>query len=70
MLGLVVTAFVFEEYPEMPEGELAKLRASVVSAETLAEIAAELDVGSVLRLGRGEDTSGGRAKPSILADAM
>jgi ribonuclease-3 len=70
VLGVVVTAYVFEEYPEMPEGELAKLRASVVSAETLAEIAAELDVGSVMRLGRGEDTSGGRAKPSILADAM
>jgi len=70
VLGLVVTAFVFEQYPTMPEGELAKLRAAVVSAETLAEIAGELDVGAALRLGRGEDASGGRSKPSILADAM
>ncbi len=70
MLGLVVTDFTFEEYPQLPEGELAKLRASVVSAETLAAIAEELDLGVSLRLGKGEDASGGRAKPSILADAM
>ena len=54
----------------MPEGELAKLRAAVVSAEALADIAQELDLGASLRLGKGEDASGGRAKPSILADAM
>jgi ribonuclease-3 len=70
VLGFVVTTFVFDEYPALPEGELAKLRASVVSAETLAAIANELDLGSALRLGKGEDASGGRAKPSILADAM
>ena len=70
VLGFVVTTFVFHEYPGLPEGELAKLRAAVVSAETLAEVATELDVGSALRLGKGEDASGGRAKPSILADAM
>ena len=70
VLGLVVTRFTYEEYPQLPEGELAKFRASVVSAETLAEIAQELDLGVSLRLGKGEDASGGRAKPSILADAM
>jgi dsRNA-specific ribonuclease len=70
VLGLVVTRFVFQEYPRLPEGELAKLRASVVSAETLSEVAQELDLGASLRLGKGEDASGGRAKPSILADAM
>jgi ribonuclease-3 len=70
VLGFVVTTFVYEQYPALPEGELAKLRATVVSAETLAEIANELDVGASLRLGKGEDASGGRAKPSILADAM
>ena len=70
VLGLVVTRFAYQEYPQLAEGELAKLRASVVSADTLAEIAQELDLGASLRLGKGEDASGGRAKPSILADAM
>jgi ribonuclease-3 len=70
VLGFVVTAFVFDEYSALPEGELAKLRATVVSAETLAELAARIELGSALRLGKGEDASGGRAKPSILADAM
>jgi ribonuclease-3 len=70
VLGFVVTAWVYEEYPALPEGELAKLRAAVVSAETLAELAARLELGAALRLGKGEDASGGRAKPSILADAM
>ena len=70
VLGFVVTRFVYEEYPPMPEGELAKLRAAVVSAEALADVAQELDLGASLRLGKGEDASGGRAKPSILSDAM
>jgi len=70
VLGLVVTDFLFRTYPDMPEGQLAQVRASVVNAEALAEIAEEIDVGSVLRLGKGEDASGGREKPSILSDAM
>lgn len=70
VLGLVVTVYVFEEYPELPEGELAKVRASVVNAEVLAELAAGIGIGGALQLGKGEDASGGRAKPSILADAM
>jgi ribonuclease-3 len=70
VLGLIVTRFSYEEYPQLPEGELAKVRASVVSAEMLSEVAQELDLGASLRLGKGEDASGGRAKPSILADAM
>ena len=70
VLGLAVTVHVFHTYPELPEGELAKLRASVVNAEVLAEVAAEIDLGDALLLGKGEDASGGRAKPSILADAM
>ena len=57
-------------YPDLPEGELAKLRASVVNAEVLAEVAVDVELGAALRLGKGEDASGGRAKPSILADAM
>lgn len=70
MLGLVVTDHIYRSFPELPEGELAKVRASVVSAAALAEVAAELSLGSVMLLGRGEAGSGGREKPSILADAL
>jgi ribonuclease-3 len=70
VLGLVVTDHLFRTYPQMPEGELAKVRASVVSAASLAELAEELNVGASLLLGKGEDQSGGREKPSILADAV
>jgi ribonuclease-3 len=69
VLGLVVTDHLFRTYPLMPEGELAKVRASVVNSASLAEVAVELDIGSSLLLGKGEDQSGGREKPSILADA-
>jgi ribonuclease-3 len=65
-----VTAHVYAELPDMPEGELAKVRASVVNAVTMAEVAAEVGLGDVLLLGKGEDSSGGREKASILADAM
>ncbi|MBV8690241.1 MAG: ribonuclease III [Actinobacteria bacterium] len=70
VLGLVVTDFLFRTYDTLPEGELAKVRASVVNSAALAEVAADLDIGAALLLGRGEDQSGGREKPSILADAM
>ncbi len=70
MLGLVVTDHLFRTYPGMPEGELAKVRASVVNSSSLAELASGLDIGDALLLGKGEDQSGGRQKPSILADAM
>jgi ribonuclease-3 len=69
VLGLIVTSHLFRTYSDIPEGELTKVRASVVNSATLAEVAAELDVGSSLMLGKGEDQSGGREKPSILADA-
>jgi ribonuclease-3 len=69
VLGLVVTDHLFRTY-ELPEGELAKVRASVVNSAALAEVAEELDLGVALLLGKGEDASGGREKPSILADAM
>ncbi|GAC1312034.1 MAG: hypothetical protein NVSMB12_01330 [Acidimicrobiales bacterium] len=70
VLGLVVTDHIFLTYPQLPEGELAKVRAAVVNSEALAEVAAELDLGAAVLLGKGEDASGGREKPSILADAM
>jgi ribonuclease III len=69
-LGLSVTDHVYATYPTLPEGELAKLRASVVNAEVLEELALEVGLGPALLLGKGEDASGGRTKASILADAM
>ena len=70
VLGLVVTDHIYRSYPDLPEGELAKVRASVVNSASLAEVATELGLGEALLLGKGEDQSGGREKPSILADAM
>ena len=70
VLGLVVTDHIYSSYPDLPEGQLAKLRASVVNTTTLAEIGRTIDVGPLLRLGKGEDLSGGREKESILADAL
>ena len=70
VLGLVVTEELFRRHPELPEGQLAKLRAAVVNSRALAEVARELGVGQYLRLGRGEEASGGRDKSSILADAV
>lgn len=70
VLGVVVTDHLYRTYPDLAEGQLAKARAGVVSASALAAVAAELDLGVVLRLGRGEENSGGRTKGSILADAL
>ena len=65
-----MTDHIFTTHPEMPEGSLAKLRAAVVSEPSLAAVAADLGVGECVRLGKGEAASGGRAKASILSDAM
>lgn len=70
VLGLVVTDHLFTTHPEMPEGSLAKVRAAVVSESSLSAVAAELGVGEAVRLGKGEAASGGRAKASILSDAL
>jgi ribonuclease-3 len=70
VLGLVVTEELYRRHPDLPEGQLAKLRAAVVNARALADVARTLGVGQYLRLGRGEETSGGRDKGSILADAV
>jgi ribonuclease-3 len=70
VLGLVVTVHIYDEYPELPEGALAKVRAAVVNAEVLADLATRIGLGPALRLGKGEAGSGGATKPSILADAM
>lgn len=70
VLGLAVTDHIYANYPSLAEGELAKLRASVVNTTALAERAIELGLGKILRLGKGEDSSGGREKESILADGF
>jgi ribonuclease-3 len=70
VLGLVVTEHLFETFPELSEGQLAKLRAAVVNSRALADVARQLDLGSVIHLGRGEQSTGGRDKSSILADTM
>jgi len=70
VLGLVVTDLAYRTYPEMPEGQLAKLRAAIVNMTALADVARDLDLGSVVLLGKGEEGSGGRNKASILADAL
>jgi ribonuclease-3 len=70
VLGLVVTDMAYRSFPSMPEGQLAKLRAAIVNMQALADVARSLALGGVVLLGRGEELSGGREKPSILADAL
>jgi ribonuclease-3 len=73
VLGLVVTDALYRENPDMPEGQLAKLRASVVNMRALADVArgiGEQGIGPWILLGRGEEATGGRDKPSILADTL
>ena len=70
VLGLVVTDTLYATHPELPEGQLAKLRAAVVNMRALADVARTLGLGEHLRLGRGEESTGGRDKASILADTM
>ena len=70
ILNLCVTDLLYERFPDYLEGDLAKLRASLVSEPALAEVASELGLGPAVRLGRGEKLSGGGSKPSIMADAL
>ena len=70
VLGLVVTNLAYRRFPDLPEGELAKLRAALVNMTTLADVARDIGLGEQVLLGKGEELSGGRGKPSILADAL
>ncbi|MFW2381555.1 MAG: ribonuclease III [Acidimicrobiales bacterium] len=70
VVGLAVTDYTYNTYSDLPEGELAKLRASVVNTSNLASVAQSMNLGSLLRLGKGEASSGGRQKESILADCF
>ncbi len=70
VLSLVVAKHLFLKYKDIPEGELTKLRASLVCEKALDEFARKIDLGSYLLLGKGEDMTGGRNRPSILSDAF
>jgi ribonuclease-3 len=74
VLGVVITETLYRGHPDLPEGKLAKLRASVVNMRALAEVARKMGdeggLGPYLRLGRGEEVTGGREKASILADTV
>ena len=70
ILGQSVTVMLYRDFPHLDEGELAKRRASLVSAVALAEVAQNIGLGAHVRLGRGEELTGGREKGSILADAV
>lgn len=70
VLGFVTAEFLFAEHPDMPEGDLTRIRAALVCEQSLYEVAGKLELGRHLRLGRGEEAGGGRSRVSILADAM
>src|SRR5258707_13795532 len=70
VLGLIVTDTLFRKNPDLPEGNLAKLRAAVVNSRALAGVARGLRLGCYVRLGKGEESTGGRDKSSILADTL
>ena len=70
VLGMVVADHLFRACGDMPEGDLTRIRAALVREENLVEVARQLDLGSYLRLGRGEELCGGRQRPSIQADAV
>lgn len=70
VLGLVASQELFQRFPGFREGELSKLRAHLVSERHLIQVAHQLDLGRFLRLGRGEEKSGGRSKTALLVDAL
>ena len=70
VLSIVVTDALYHDHPDLPEGRLAKLRASIVNMHALAGVGRRMGLGRMLRLGRGEELTGGRDKASIVADAV
>ena len=70
ILGAVVTDLIFRDFPTLAEGEMARLRASAVNTHALADLARGVGLGDHIRLGKGEESSGGRDKPSLLADTL
>ena len=69
VLGVVTAEYLFRRHPDLPEGDLTRLRAALVCEESLHEVAQSLELGKYLKLGHGEELGGGRQRPSILADA-
>lgn len=70
VLGMVTAEYLYQNYPQLPEGKMTKLRAEIVCEQSLWEVANKLGLGDFLRLGRGEELSGGRQRHSILADCV
>ncbi|MBE6851109.1 MAG: ribonuclease III [Ruminococcus sp.] len=70
VLSIVVSQYLFENYPDLPEGELTKIRAALVCEKSLHRFAQQISLGDFLMLGKGEANTGGRQRPSILADAF
>lgn len=70
VLGMVTASYLYHAYPELPEGKMTKLRAEIVCEQSLWEVAEKLGFGDCLRLGKGEELSGGRTRHSILADCV
>ena len=70
VLSVIVADHLFHKYKKLPEGELTKIRASLVCEKALCEFASRIDLGEYIRIGKGEERTGGRRRPSILADAF
>ena len=70
VVNCIIARALYQKFPELPEGELSRLRASLVSEPALAALAEKIDMGQALSLGEGELKSGGAQRPSILADAL
>ena len=70
VLGFVTAEFLFRMYPQLPEGDLTRMRAALVCEQSLYEVARMLELGQYLKLGKGEEAGGGRERQSILADAV
>lgn len=70
VLGFVTAKYLFKNFPDLPEGKMTRLRAELVCEHALHQVACDLELGHYIRLGKGEELSGGRTRPSILADAV
>lgn len=70
VLSIIVSEYIYNNFPDLPEGQLTRLRASLVCEKTLCEFSKQLEIGDFLLLGKGEKANGGNHRPSILADAF
>lgn len=70
VLGFAVAQYLYKNYPQLPEGELTKIRSTVVCEESLFKVALRIELGKYIHIGKGEETTGGRERPSILSDAL